>query len=136
MSETNVELTRRCYAAFNSRDWETFAALMHPDIEVQSRLVAMEGRYRGDEGLRRWRDAIMGFIPDYTVEIEEVRDLGEVTLLRSVGRGHGAASGTPVHDPFWQALEWRDGRCVWWRICSTEAEALEAIASRGAQASG
>ena len=128
----NVELTRRAYDAFNTRDWKTFGVLMHPDIEVQSRLVAMEGAYQGEEGLRDWREAIMNFLPDYTVEIEEIRDLGDVILLRSLGTAHGVASETPVHDPFWQVLEWRDGKCVWWRNCSTEAEANEAIASRTA----
>ena len=130
MPADNVELTRRAYEAFNSRDWEAFAALMHRDIEVESRLVAMEGGYRGQEGLRDWREAIMRFLPDYTVELEEVRDLGDIVFARSLGTGHGAASATPVHDPFWQALEWRDGKCTWWRNCSTEAEALEAIAGR------
>jgi hypothetical protein len=72
----------------------------------------------------------MGFIPDYTVEIEELRDLGEITLVRSLGKGHGATSGTPVVDPFWQAMDWRDAQVIWWRNCSTEAEALEAIAQR------
>ena len=130
MSAENLERTRSAYEAFNNRDWRAFAAFMHPEIEVESRLVAMEGGYHGEEGLLRWRDAIMGFIPDYTVEIEELRDLGDITLVRSMGTGHGAASETPVHDPFWQALEWRDGRCTWWRNCNTEAEALEAIAER------
>ena len=92
--------------------------------------MAMEGGYRGQKGLRDWREAIMRFLPDYTVELEEVRELGDIVLIRSLGTGHGAASATPVHDPFWQALEWRDGKCIWWRNCSTEAEALEAIAGR------
>jgi len=130
MSEADVELTHRAYEAFNARDWRAFSELMHPDIEVQSRLVAMEGAYRGEEGLRSWRDAIMGFLPDYTVKIEEIHDLGDVMLVRSLGTGHGASSGTPIHDPFWHALEWKDGLCVWWRNCSTEAEAREAIAGR------
>jgi uncharacterized protein len=132
MSQENVELTKRCYEAFNSRDWAAFAELMHPDVEVQSRLVAMEGIYSGEDGLRRWRDAIVENLPDYVVEIAELRDLGEITLMRSLGKGHGVTSGTPVVDPFWQAIEWRDGRCIWWRNCSTEAEALEAIAERTA----
>ncbi len=132
MASENVELTRRAYEAFNSRDWAGFAAISHPDIEVESRLMAMEGGYRGEEGLRDWRDAIVAFLPDYTVEIEEIRDLGDIVLVRSLGTGHGAASETPVHDPFWQVLEWRDGKCVWWRNCSTEAEASEAIAARTA----
>jgi ketosteroid isomerase-like protein len=29
-------------------------------------------------------------------------------------------------------MEMRDGRCTWWRNCSTESEALEAIAERSA----
>ena len=126
----NVELTRRAIDAFNSRDWKAFAAFTHPDIEVESRLVAMEGAYRGEEGLRDWREAIMGFLPDYTVEVQEIRDLGDIVLVHCLGTAHGAASATPVHDPFWQVLEWRDDRCLWWRNCSTEAEAKEAIASR------
>src|SRR6476659_4500364 len=124
----NVELTRRAIDAFNSRDWGAFTALTHPDIEVESRLVAMEGAYRGEEGLRDWREAIMGFLPDYTVEVQEIRDLGTVVLVHCLGTAHGAASATPVHDPFWQVLEWRDGRCLWWRNCSTEVEAKEAVA--------
>ena len=129
----NVELTLRACDAFNGRDWEAFGRFMHPDIEVESRLVAMEGGYRGEEGLRDWRDAIMGFLPDYTVEVQEIRDLGgDLVLVHSLGTGHGATSATPVHDPFWQVLEWRDGKCVWWRNCSTEAEANEAIAARTA----
>ena len=126
----NVELTRRAYQAFNARDWRAFSEMMHPEIEVESRLVAMEGGYRGEQGLRNWREAIIGFLPDYSVEIEEVRDLGDIVVLRSLGTGHGAASSTPVHDPFWQVLQWREGKCVWWRNCSTEAEALQAIDDR------
>jgi ketosteroid isomerase-like protein len=130
VSQVNVELTRQAYDAFKRRDWKTFASLMHPDIEVESRLVAMEGSYRGEDGLKRWREAIMGFIPDYTLDLREIRDLGDIVLVHSVGTGHGAASEAPVHDPFWQAIELRDGKCVWWRNCATEAQALEAIAER------
>jgi hypothetical protein len=60
----NVELTRRACDAFNSRNWKAFGEFTHPDIEVESRLVAMEGAYRGDQGLRDWRDAIVHFMPD------------------------------------------------------------------------
>jgi hypothetical protein len=89
--------------------------------------VAMAGGYHGHAGLRQWWDAVLGAMPDYTVEIEELRDLGDVTLAHSRGLGHGATSATPVIDPFWQALRWRNRKIVWWRNCSTEAEALEAV---------
>jgi hypothetical protein len=30
----------------------------------------------------------------------------------------------------WQAVEWRDGKAIWWRACPSEAEALEAVGLR------
>jgi SnoaL-like protein len=123
----NVETARAMVDAFNRRDWEAFVSLADEEIEVESRLVAMEGGYHGHDGLRRWWETFLGAFPDYTVEIQELRDLGDVTLAHMRGSGHGAGSSTPVIDPFWQPLRWRNGRCVWWRNCATEGEALEAI---------
>ena len=129
MSEQNLELVRRAYDAFNRRDWDGFAALIDESVVVESRLVVMEGGYRGLDGLRRWWDDLLNVFPDYTAEIEELRDLGDVTLGYVRGGGRSDASGTPVLDPFWHAMDWVDGKCVWWRNCTTEAEALQAMRS-------
>jgi hypothetical protein len=106
MSEENVERTLAMARAFNQRDWDAFVALTHDEIQVESRLVAMEGAYTGHEGLRRWWDNFLG--------------------AHIQGWGHGADSATPLIDPFWMPQRWRDGKCVWWRNCTTESEALEA----------
>lgn len=130
MSRENLELAHRAFDAFNRRDWDACLALVHDEVEIESRLVAMEGRYHGHEGLRRWWNDFLGAFPDYTVEVEEIRDLGDVTLAHIRGWGHSAGSDTPIVDPFWQPARWRDGKCIWWRNCSTEAEALQAIGLR------
>jgi len=126
MSQENVDLALRALDAFNRRDWDAIVALVDDEVVIESRLVAMEGGYRGHEGLRRWWDNFLGTFPDYTCEVEALRDLGDVTLGHIRGWGHGAASDTPIVDPFWIPMRWRNGKCVWWRNCSTEAEALEA----------
>ncbi len=126
MSQENVELTLAMYEAFNRHDWDAFLAMTDAEVEVESRLVAMEGAYQGQEGLRRWWDNFLGAFPDYSVEIEELHDLGDVTLAHTRGWGHGAGSATPLIDPFWHAIRWRGGKCVWWRNCATEDDALEA----------
>ena len=126
MSLENLDLTRAMADAFNRRDWPGFVAFADEEIEVESRLVAMEGAFSGHDGLRRWWDAFLGAFPDYSLEIEELRDLGDVTLAHLGGWGHGAGSATPLIDPLWQPLRWRNGKCVWWRNCATEEEALEA----------
>jgi ketosteroid isomerase-like protein len=130
MAQDNLKLARRYYDAFQPRDRDAGLALTDPAVEIESRLVVMEGGYQGHEGFRRWWDDFRGAFPDYAVEIEDLRDFGDVTLCHSRGWGHAAGSGTPLVDPFWQPIRWRDGKCVWWRNCATEREALEAAGLR------
>ena len=127
MSQENVELNRRCIDAVNRRDLEGFLALMDEDVRADSRLAPMEGGYQGHDGIRRWwRDFIGGF-PDITMEIVEVRDLGDFTVASIRSRAHGADSRTPMEEVLWQVGEWRNGKVVWWSAYPSEAEALEAV---------
>ena len=127
MSRENLDLALLMYEVFNRRDIDAMLALMHDEVEIESRLVAMEGSYNGHDGVRRWWSNLLDVLPDYTGEIEELHDLGDITLLKVRGRAHGAASKSPVVETFWQPIRWRGGLCIWWRNCATEAEALEAI---------
>ena len=126
MSEENVQLARRAYDAFNHRDWDDFLLFIDAEVEMESRLVALEGGYHGHEGMRRWWDDFLGTFPDYVIEVEELRDLGDVTLSHFKGWGHGGGGGVPLIDPIWQPMRWRDGKAVWIRVCLAESEALEA----------
>jgi ketosteroid isomerase-like protein len=125
MSQDNVELVRRAFDAFNARDRDAFLGLMDPEIRIESRLVAVEGGYHGHDGCRRWWDDFLEVFPDYSIKLEETRDLGDATLSRFHARAHGAGSNTPILDPAWHIARWRTGRCTWWRVCRTEAEARE-----------
>ena len=68
--------------------------------------------------------------PDRTVEIVEVRDLGDVTLTLIHVRGHGAASDIPYEETIWSVARWCGKKAVWWSVFPTEAEALEAVGLR------
>lgn len=127
MSRENVDLALLLYEVFNRRDLDGALALMDDAVEIEPRLGALEGNYRGHEGVRQWWANLLDFLPDYTAEVEELHDLGEMTLGRIRGRGHGAASAAPVVETWWQSIRWRDGKCIWWRNFATEAEALEAM---------
>ena len=128
MSQENVELAHRNFAAFNRRDLDTCLALMDEDVESIPLTGAMEGSYQGHDGYRRWWTDLHGVFPDFTVELYEVHDLGGNTTLAAGGvRGHGAGSDTPMEQEFWQVARWRRGRCFWWAHFDTRAEALEAM---------
>jgi ketosteroid isomerase-like protein len=127
MSRENVDRALLMYEAFNRRDLHAVLALMHDEVEIEPRLSALEGGYRGHEGVRRWWSDLLDFFPDYAAEVEELDDLGDMTLAQIRGTAHGAASSTPVVETWWQLIRWSDGKCIGWRNFATEAEALGAI---------
>jgi ketosteroid isomerase-like protein len=126
MSQANVELVHRVLDAFNRRDLDAALALMHGDVEFGSRIAAMEGGYRGHEGIRRWWATILDASPDRTIEVVEVRDLGDLTLTRARARGHGGVSRIPYEETIWSVARWRGEQAVWWSVFPTKAEALDA----------
>jgi ketosteroid isomerase-like protein len=130
MSEENLRLAYRAVDAMNERDLDAFLALMDKDVEAVSRIVAMEGGLHGHDGIRRWWDSWFEAFPDYGVEVVDVRDLGAVVLATFRAIGHGAGSDVPLEDNVWHVSRWRDGRCIWWQVFYTEAEALEAAGLR------
>ncbi len=131
MSEENIELLHRAIDAFNRRDLDDFLALADPEIELTPLNLELEGgAYRGHDGLRSfWREYTDVF-PDFQSEVEEVRELGEMTLARVRLTGHGTGSAVPFEGPIWQLARWRSGLCVWWRSFRSEEDAL-AAATRG-----
>ena len=130
MSRENVELHYEGLDAFNRRDVDALLALMDANVEANSRLVAIEGGYHGHDGIRRWWANLLDILPDWTIEVVEVRDLGDVTLAVLRNRGHGAGSDIPIDQRLWQVAEWRDKKVVRWTSHETEAEALEAVGLR------
>ena len=60
----------------------------------------------------------------------EMRDLEDRVLIHATGTGAGAGSGAGMEVDFWQAVEFRDGRMVWYAAFRSEAEALEAVGLR------
>ena len=127
MSQENVELFYRSVEAFNRRDLDAVLALMDDDVEIESRIVVIEGGLRGHDGTRRWWQNWLDTWPDYKVEVLEVRDIGDVTLAALRNLGHGAGSQVPFEDTIWRLDRWRAGKCISWSIFINRAEALEAV---------
>ena len=132
MSQENVRLSRQAADAFNRRDIDAFLALFDPDVEFISRLRELEGGgpYHGLEGIRSWWQDLLSVAPDFEAEVEEVRDLGDLTVTRQRNRGRAFASGAPMEQTVWQVVKWRDGKVIWWRACPSEDAALEAVGLR------
>jgi len=130
MSQETVELALQAFDAINRRHLDALLALIDDEVEIVTRIAAMEGGLHGHDGMRRWWENMFTAFPDYYFEVVDVRDLGDVTLASLRALGHGAGSDVPFEDLLWHASQWRRGQCVWWRAFETEAEALEAVGLR------
>ena len=128
MSQENVELAYRALDAFHRRDIDANLALADPDVEFTPYEIALQGGdpYRGHDGVRKWWKDAFGAFPDFRLEVYEVRDLGDVTLIHGLLRGRGAGSGASFERTLWQPVRWRDKKYVWWCAFDSEAQALEA----------
>jgi hypothetical protein len=126
MSEENLELVQRAVAAINRHDLPALLELMDQEVQVFSRIVAVEGGLHGHEGFREWWASWLEAFPDWQVEVVAIRRHGDVVIAKFRGVGHGASSRVPFVDDAWLTSQWREGRCLWWQVCRTEDEACKA----------
>ena len=78
MSEENVAVLRKGYAAVNHGDIDGFLATVHPDVEFTSLIAEAEGEtFRGHDGVRRWWTEVVHPLGGLHGEPEEIRDLGD-----------------------------------------------------------
>ena len=128
MSQENVDLAHGVTDAFNRRDLEAFLALADPDVEAHSRIVALEGGgpFRGHDGVREWWSDLFAIFPDFHVEVEEIKDLGELTVTRMRAHTGGMEKASPADQTQWHLAKWRDGKTVRWQVFLSEDDALKA----------
>jgi ketosteroid isomerase-like protein len=127
LSAENVDTARRLVAAFNDRDVERFLADTHAEAEIHSLRAQLEGTpYRGHDGIRRM---FVDFDEDWEylrVEIDDFRD-AEANV---VGTGHlhsrGRASRVDLDVPIAFVWRFREGKAVYAKLFSEEADALRA----------
>ena len=96
MSQENVELARRAFDALHRRDLDEFVAYHDPSCKIQPLLAAVAGDYHGCAGVREWLDDLFGAFPDFSIRLDDVREVGDRTLARTRisapwGTRHGAA---------------------------------------------
>ncbi len=125
MSEENLAVLRKGYAAVNRGDIDGFLATVHPDVEFTSLIAEAEGEtFRGHDGVRRWWTEVVLPLGGLNAEPEGLRDLGDTVIARIVATYR--PRGVEVSQRIWLVIRFRDGKATWWQFFRTEDEALEA----------
>ena len=124
----NAELVYQAADAFNLGVLSAFLALCDRNVEFISRLVPLEGGKprRGHGGVQSWWEALHRAYRDLSVEIDGMRELGEVTVARVRLRGR-RDRGAPLQQTQWHVVRWRHKKAIRWRVFLSEAEALAAV---------
>jgi ketosteroid isomerase-like protein len=131
VSEENVEIVRREYAALAARDWEALADLCHPDIEYETleRTPGLGGCLHGLREITEFFDAWAEPYGEFRVEAEEIVDVGDqvVVVERHAARAlRGSEAEAWVGQSFACLISLRDGRISRVKEYPTREDALEA----------
>jgi ketosteroid isomerase-like protein len=134
MRPDNVDLTREGIDAFNRGDVEWTLAHCTPDCEWYPAVAGgVQGQaYRGEEGMRTfWREHEEVW-EEFTIEAEEIRDLGDHVLV--LGQVHAKGREGVVFEHSLDAVwEFRDGKVATGRSYLDREEALRAAADASGQ---
>jgi len=129
MSEENVALLRKGYAAVNRGDIDGLLASIHADVEFTSLIAEAEGEtFHGHDGVRRWWNEVVLPLGGLHGELEEVRDFGDTVIARVFGTYR--PRGVEVHQTVWNVVRFNDEKATWWQFFRTEHEALDAAGVR------
>src|SRR3954447_9413874 len=133
MSQENVEVVRREYAAFAARDWAALAEVWHPEVQYETLETDPDsGTFRGLERITKLFEALASPFDEFRVETDEIVDFGANQLLvveRAAGRGlQGSDAAAWIEHVWFRVITFKDGRI--WRVkeFATRDEALEAVA--------
>jgi uncharacterized protein len=135
MSDENVEIVRRVFEAFNSRDWATWESHHHPDFEWSDPPEFPGGStHHGVGSVRRFMDDVLETGDEWRVEIDGIESVGENrVLMRGRSVLVGRASRIPMEDPLFQLFELKQARVSRVQTFRSSEEALAAAGLRSSE---
>jgi ketosteroid isomerase-like protein len=125
MSQQNVEIIRRAYAAFERGDVEAMLEGVDPDL-VTYRAEPDGATWRGPQGLLAAIADWSGEFAEFSSSGDEFVDAGDRVVARMHQRGRGQASGVVVEHDFWCVHTLRDGKLTRYEIYPSKAQAFAA----------
>jgi hypothetical protein len=126
MSEENLETVGRAISAINERDVEAYLSVCNSDVEMTNQISAIEGPYRGEQGIRTFFEGISEAAAKFELEIERLQPLEGNRVLGSLILHLETEGGFPQRQPLTNVYELHGGKLSRISVFSDRAEALEA----------
>jgi ketosteroid isomerase-like protein len=133
MSTENVETVRRSLDGWNHGDVNEWLQSPHPKIEfisaIASQVEGDETVWRGPAEMRRFWDEWHS-VWNLSIEVSEIRDLGDTVVALGRIQTRGKASGVELESPVAYVFEFEGGFTRKVRAYLNHNEALEAVGLR------
>jgi ketosteroid isomerase-like protein len=128
MSQENMELARKGYAAIARRDFDAVLELMDPNIESHNPPEVPEaGIHRGHEAVRRDWEQIFELFDDFSIEVERYIDAEDELVVFLIYRGRARGSSADIEAKMAHVWTIRDGKAIRLRQYLDRGDALEAV---------
>ncbi|HEY1237917.1 MAG TPA: nuclear transport factor 2 family protein [Solirubrobacterales bacterium] len=131
MSEENVEVLRRGYAALAEGGVEEMLELTDPEFELvtPASLASEPGTFRGHDGVRAWFASFDGAMEGVRLEGRTFAAFGDNVFVETVLSARGRATGIETEQTAFLVWTVRDGLVVRGEAFAEREEALEAARS-------
>ena len=123
MSQENVEIVRRCYAALDRRDWEGLWREAHPDFELHTQL---QGSYRSPDEAQRFAEDRFAAFESFSTEPEEFFETDDQVVVFVIQRARPKGSSAEITIKVADVWTIRDGKVLTLETFPQREEALEA----------
>jgi ketosteroid isomerase-like protein len=128
MSQENVEIVQRAFAAYFRGDEPALRALVDADDMVTTRPDQPDvSDHHGVDGLIAFLDEWPEMWDDYSFEVVRMRDLADLVIATVRQRGQGKRSGIPIDDEVTFAFSVMNGRIFRLQMFGVERQALDAL---------
>lgn len=128
-AETEFELVKETWEAFNRNDLDAALETIQPDAVVIPFGAAMEGRkYIGHKGILDWfTGEIQSSWERFDTDAREFRKVGDKLVVFGWWRARGRDSGVELEVPATWIVEVRDGKIAGWQTFTDRDEALRSV---------
>jgi ketosteroid isomerase-like protein len=131
VSEENVELVRKAWAAFLSGDVERALESVHPDaVAFRAPPLPDPQTYHGPKGILQMYADWKAQFGEFQMATGEFEDAGDDVVVEVFQRGEGRASGAAVEGCFWFVYTVADGKIVRQDVFNDRNQAFEAAGLR------
>ena len=129
MSQENVEIVRRAYAALAEQGVEAVLAFIDPLFEATTpaSLASEPDTYRGHEGVRRYFGSFGDAMEGVYFEGQEFTPAGDKVLVETMLHARGRATGIETEQRAFLVWTLREGLATGVETFAERGQALEAV---------